>query len=110
VSDNKYGRVFTESDVEKIFEWIVAQGEGQPLDLGMVLESMDDEGVRFKFDPDEPIFILRGHDRRAIGAIKHYQEHQSARAPHNHTKAIDTAYQSFLDYREQNPGQMKEPN
>lgn len=108
--DNKYGRVFTESDVDKILEWIGDQGEGQPLDLAVALENMDDEGVRFKFEVDEPLFVLRGHDKRAIGAIKFYAEHQSSRAPVNHLDAIDKTLQAFIDYREANPGKLKEPD
>jgi erythromycin esterase-like protein len=110
VADNKYGRVFTESDVEKILEWFEEQGEGQPLDLEAALEGMDGQGVRFKFEADEPLFILRGHDRRAVGAIRFYQDHQHPRTPQNHTDAIASAVAAFDRYREENPGKLKEPD
>jgi hypothetical protein len=108
--DNKYGRVFTQGDVEKIFEWIVAQGEGQPLNLGMTLESMDDEGVRFKWNANEPIFVLRGQDRTAEAAIRFYREHQRPSAPPDHLDAIDSAVDSFREFRTNNPQLVRDPD
>ena len=108
--DNKYGRVFTEGDVEKIFEWIGNAGDGQPLDLEWTLKLMDEEGVRFKFDADEPLFILRGRDQRAIGAIRFYQDHQSPRAPQNHTDGIASALAQFDRYRSEHASKMREPD
>lgn len=111
MADNKYGRVFTTSDVEKILEWVEENtNSASNIDCDGILNAMDEEGVRFKFEPDEPLFVLRGHDKRAIGAIKFYAEHQSSRAPVNHLDAIDKALQSFIDYREENPGKLKEPD
>lgn len=111
MADNKYGRVFAESDVAKILEWVEENtNPASAIDYDGIIESMDEEGVRFKFEPDEPLFILRGHDKRAIGAIKFYSDHQSPRAPVNHLDAIDKALQAFIDYREANPGKLKEPD
>jgi hypothetical protein len=111
MADNKYGRVFTEGDVEKILEWVEENtNSASNIDFDGILTGMDEDGVRFKFEPDEPIFILRGHDRRAIAAIRHYQDHQSPRAPQNHVDAIASAVAAFDRYREENPGKLKEPD
>src|SRR4051794_2765405 len=110
VSDNKYGRIFTEGDVEKILERYdpeFAHGDTELVDL---LDAMDKEGVRFKFSADEPTFTFRARDKRAAGAIKHYLDHQAPNAPTNHIEGIMRAFRSFNTYREQNPGQMREPD
>jgi hypothetical protein len=115
--DNKYGRVFTTSDVEKILEastrkdapdsWWTDHGD---LDFDAMLADMDDMGVRFKFEPDEPLFILRGRDRRAEAAVRFYGAHQSPNAPANHLDAILKAVTAFSEYAATKPGQMKEPD
>jgi hypothetical protein len=109
--DNKYGRIFTASDVEKILEWVEDNtNSASNIDCDGILEAMDEEGVRFKFDVDEPLFVLRGRDKRAAGAIMHYRDHQAPSAPDNHTEAIQRAFRAFNDYRETHPGMMKEPD
>jgi hypothetical protein len=111
MADNKYGRVFTEGDVEKILEWVEENtNSASAIDFTGIIDSMDNEGVRFKFEPDEPLFILRGHDKRAIGAIRFYQDHQSPRAPVNHMDAIEKAALAFDSYRQEHPGELKEPD
>ena len=105
MADSKYGRIFTASDVEKIFEYADIPGS-----FASTLKHMDADNVRFKFEPDEPLFILRGRDRRAAGAIMHYRDHQSPNAPSNHTDGIAKAFRAFNLYREENPGLVKEPD
>jgi len=104
VSDNKYGRIFTASDVQKILD---ATGGG---DLGHILEAMDAQDVRFKWPVDEPLFILRGRDKRARGAVRFYADHQSAQAPFNHMNAVEAAYRAFDTYADANPHLLKEPD
>lgn len=105
--DNKYGRIFTASDVEKILEFA---GDENSISLDEILPKMEEAGVRFKFPADEPLFTFRGRDKRAIGAIRHYQDHQSPNAPVNHEAAIEAAMKSFIAYREDHPELMKEPD
>jgi hypothetical protein len=122
--DNKYGRLFIESDVQAILEYAVRELDIVPTDdedydervtdyaANLLAEALTDKAdIRFKFgDDDEPQFVLRGRDKRAAGAIKHYRDHQSPSAPDNHTDAIQKAFRAFNDYRERFPGQMKEPD
>jgi hypothetical protein len=86
MADNKYGRMFTQADVVLILERYDPEfSDGEHGDseenFADLLEDMDRSGVRFKFEPDEPLFTFRGHDKRAAGAIRHYLDHQSPRAP-----------------------------
>jgi hypothetical protein len=113
MADNKYGRVFTQGDVEKILDFLYDEEylrTDDDLGVDDILRDMDAKEVRFKFEPDEPIFVLRGHDKRAAGAIKHYLDHQGPRAPENHVNGIMAAFRSFNVYREENPGKMREPD
>lgn len=109
MADNKYGRVFTEGDLEKILDY-VAEANAIDIDLAVLIKDMDEDEVRFKFEPDEPLFILRGHDQRAIAAIRYYQDHQSPRAPANHLDAIASAVRAFDAYRERFPKKLREPD
>jgi hypothetical protein len=106
LADSKYGRVFTEGDVEKILFYATGSEEG----LADTLAVMDEDGVRFKFDADEPLFILRGRDQRAIGAVRWYQDHQSPRAPENHLNGIASAVASFDRYRSEHAEKLREPD
>jgi hypothetical protein len=113
MADNKYGRVLTTSDLEKVIEFLYDEEylrTDDELTVDDILNDMDEKGVRFKFDDDEPVFVLRGHDTRAVGAIKHYLDHQGPRAPENHINGIMAALRSFDTYRQENPGKIKEPD
>lgn len=109
MSDNKYGRVFTQADVEKMLNYAADHGyDGEgAADLAA---RMDADGERFKFPADEPLFILRGRDKRARGTVRYYADHQSAQAPFNHMNAVEAAYRVFDNYANDNPGEMKEPD
>lgn len=107
--DSKYGQLFTESDVEKLLD-VAGSMEWHHADWASVLAKAKEEGIRFKFPEDEPIFVLRGRDQRAIGAIRYYRDHQSPRAPMNHLDGLDKAVDNFERYRHTNAGDMKEPD
>lgn len=107
--DRKYGRIFTISDVEKIMEYVLGPEQARE-GLESTLKVIGEDGVRFKFDADEPTFTLRGRDTRAIAAIRFYFDHQSPRAPLNHTDGIEKALKEFEDYRRDYPDQIKEPD
>ena len=71
---------------------------------------MDQNGVRFKFPPDEPTFTLRARDKRALAALRYYRDHQSPIAPTNHLDGIEAAYRNFDDFAINNRELMKEPD
>lgn len=111
MADSKYGRIFTDSDLEKIFEWLWEK-HGLTTDLKPenVLSAMDEAGVRFKFPASEPTMTFRARDKRAVGAIRFYEDHQSPRAPMRHLYGIEESRRAFEKYREDNPHEMKEPD
>ena len=51
------------------------------------------------FHPGEPLFILRGQDRRALGAVRWYRDHQWPSATKEHLNNIDDAVAFFESYR-----------
>jgi hypothetical protein len=112
MADRKYGRIFTMSDVQKIIEWYEMNGVNPDFSMTPFDEAIDemDEVVRFKFPYDEPTFTLRGRDQRAIGAIRFYEDHQSPRAPVGFIEGIEDARRDFVEYRDQHPEMMKEPD
>jgi hypothetical protein len=117
--DRKYGRMFTMSDVLAIIELVANTKEVRGIDPEQIfteIETCDgpfldmEAPPRFKFDKDEPTFTLRARDKRAVGAIKFYEDHQSPRAPVNFLEGIEAARRDFDVYRTTYPAQMKEPD
>lgn len=119
--DRKYGRIFTEPDVEKVIEHVVSELASDELDTPELVQNevdtfmeelfgQDEDAIRVKFERTEPTFTLRARDTRAIAAIRFYLDHQSPRAPSNHTEGIEKALKEFEDYRRYYPDQIKEPD
>lgn len=101
MADRKYGRIFTEADVYHMFFTIgIGQEEASSI--------IDD--TKTKFPPDEPVFVLRGQDRRALGAIHFYRDHQAHDARTFHLEGIDKAVADFEKFRRDNLDKMKDPN
>lgn len=117
MADLKYGRIFTEGDLAKIMEVVFSteapdhwwDGKGN-LKLDVVLKDMDDMEVRFKWEKDEPIFVLRAHDSTAEGTVRYYRDHQRPGAPSNHLDGIDKAVGAFRDFRTEHPELIKDPD
>lgn len=107
MADNKYGRIFTENDVQKILDFVNGEDEDNLTD---VLDGMDAEGVRFKWEADEPVFVLRARDKTAEGAVRYYRDHQRPNAPANHLDGAEKSVNAFRDYRQNHPEMMKDPD
>jgi hypothetical protein len=56
---------------------------------------------------DEPVFILRAKDRRALHALREYQ---SVVTNHEHIQAIATRINDFESFKLSHPERMKEPD
>jgi hypothetical protein len=111
MADNKYGRLFTTSDVEKMLEFLQRHDDDtMHVTLQDILVPMDEAGTRFKFDPDEPVFVLRGRDRRAEAAVRFYGMHQAPSAPINHLEGIQRAVTAFNSFATLHPELMKDPD
>ena len=120
MADNKYGEIYTEDEVVKVVQLAVVE----VLKLCKVDKAWEDDiNGRFSegnirevarteidrvFHPGEPLFILRGQDRRALGAVRWYRDHQWPGSKPDHIESIDEALARFEAYRQL--GSMKEPD
>jgi hypothetical protein len=108
--DNKYGEIYTEDEVVSIVEMAVEAAvnlctSGQ--DQANIKEYFTEGNIREvartdierRFLPGEPLFILRGQDRRALGAVRWYRDHQWPSADKEHLDRIDEAVARFEAYR-----------
>jgi hypothetical protein len=110
MSDSKYGRLFTEQDLID-FAYHVGE-ELAGVDRGFSKDQLDSMVDDFtgKFPPGEPLFLLRARDKRALGAVRHYRDHQSQKAPSNHLDGVEKAYRQFSLFAEEHPDLMREPD
>ena len=119
MADGKYGEVYTEDEVVAVVQMAV---DGV---FEMLAEGDDEEQIRERysegnirevartevervFKPGEPLFILRGQDRRALGAVRWYRDHQWPNAAPEHIESIDEAVLFFEQWRK--IGTIKEPD
>jgi hypothetical protein len=119
MADKKYGEMYTEDELVQVVQMAVESAVGfvsNGESSDEVIERFSDADIREvartdikrKFHPGEPIFILRGQDKRALGAVRFYREHQWPSATQEHLDNIDDAVADFEAYR--NLGHMKEPD
>lgn len=118
MSDDKYGRIFTEEDVKRIVGLTLEEAADiLPTAQVTMTQTVDDimslvwsDAVKLTFPADEPIFLLRAQDKRALAAVRYYRDHQSPRAPVKHEQNVDHAMQKFERFRVQHPDRLKEPD
>lgn len=107
MADNKYGRLFTQEDVEKIVELMDPSG----FDAGSARVAIEELGSEAKFPVDEPLFVLRAQDRYAGPAIGHYLEMcKVADLSEPHVNAVNAAWQDFQEFFDSNPDKVKDPD
>ena len=110
MADNKYGEIYTEDEVVQIVQLAVqdavhsvSNGENPEEVKARFTEGDIREVARTdlnrKFKPGEPLFILRGQDRRALGAVRWYRDHQWPNSDPAHLERIDEAVAFFEQYR-----------
>ncbi len=56
---------------------------------------------------DEPVFILRAQDRKALAALRHYRD--DCEYPEQKA-AIDKRIDEFTEYQKAHPDRVKEPD
>jgi hypothetical protein len=109
MADDKYGRIFTEEDVLKIVSGFLGAA-GQRFDAEDIRERIGDiEGF---FPSDEPLFILRGQDKRALGCVRNYRTMAvyGVKVSREFEKGLDAAVAAFEQFRIDNPDRMKDPD
>lgn len=106
--DSKYGRLFTQTDVETIVELLDPNG----FDAASVQAAIDELGSQAQFPADEPLFLLRGQDRYALSGIMTYRDScsNSPTIAPTHMENVDTAIDTFRQYATDNYTTMKEPD
>lgn len=111
MSDSKYGRIFTEQDVLDFVQSTLQAyfGENARIDHEAVKGRLAQfEG---RFPQDEPIFVLRGQDRKALAGIRAYNLACTPEtSPMEHLEAITNAIDLFERFRIDNPDRMKHPD
>jgi hypothetical protein len=106
---SKYGRLFTEDDVERILTAAVGV-MGHPLIHGF-REVIDKAKAESTFPADEPLFLLRGNDEVASTAVGAYlRECVLQGCDLAHTTAIERAYDAMMDFAARHPDRMKRPD
>ena len=121
MADNKYGELYTEDEVVKIVQMAVQSMielvGNSDITNGLDIDGHFSEGnirevarteIERVFHPGEPLFVLRGQDKRALGAVRWYRDHQWPGSKHDHIDSIDEALARFEAYRKL--GRMKEPD
>lgn len=110
MSDSKYGRIFTQDDMLNFAHHVGSElaGVDRGYSMDQLIGMLDD--FTGKFPPDEPLFVLRARDKRALGAVRFYRDHQSQQAPSNHLDGVDKAYRQFRVFADENPDLMREPD
>lgn len=114
MADSKYGRIFTEQDAVAIALYVVGwtrsaeSEEAIPSESDIVKWLENFEG---HFPSNEPIFVLRGQDRLALGTIRNYETlAQSRRTPIAHRVGVGQAVRAFDNFRVEHPDRIKDPD
>lgn len=105
MSDSKYGKIFTEEDVLALLD---------ELGFGNIQAERYVKTASTHFPDHEPLFIFRGRDKRALGAIMHYRgtcsvAEAEGKVPTQHVDAIDEAVSHFDRFRLEYPDELTEP-
>jgi hypothetical protein len=110
LAENKYGQLYTEADVVAILDFVLEDLDS-PLTVGDYMEAVRaGEAGTLKFPPDEPTFVLRGQDKRALAAVRFYRDHQNPRASFLHSNGVEKAMTAFEKFRVVHNDRLKEPD
>jgi hypothetical protein len=121
--DNKYGHLYTADDMIAFARIIASSDIGDSDkdwngadwtedDLAAVKTMLNDfEG---RFPNDEPLFLLRGQDRRALGCVRNYRTMIDYGGGKRGSKellvGLDGAVNQFETFRAEHPDRMKDPD
>lgn len=116
MSESKYGRLFTERDVERIIaEALIRQHTQEKVRLAGMLEHLRPEELTFP--ADEPLFLLRGQDRLAADAVSRYVQgclfyldRVGPPVTVEHVGSASEAYQAMVRWQAANPDRVKVPD
>lgn len=109
MADLKYGRLFTEGDVEAILEHFGAAFETR--EFGKVADQAIAEGFEPTFPADEPLFLLRGQDDLAQHTVQSYFNLAADNgAPASVLISAEKSADQFAEFAIAHPDRIKEPS
>jgi hypothetical protein len=119
MSDAKYGRLFTQADLEAAIGVAAGIGKEQrryPA-CDEVLHQMELERWSLAFPADEPLFLLRGQDKAVPDTISTYWDIcmgfgdpiEEDECPAEHCDAIQAAGEALDKWQRENPERVKVP-
>lgn len=116
MASEKYGRLFTASDLEFMFvaEGVVSTFTEAEQRVQMAIARLDEQAATpnaATFPPDEPLFLLRAQGRATAGALSgYYVMSQAIGASQDHTLAIVDAARQFEKFAIEHPERRKVPD
>jgi hypothetical protein len=112
VPDSKYGRLFTEADVERIIAEALIQQHKQPqVRAANVIAEVQHQTGEFTFPADEPLFLLRGQDALAPGVVMSYaMACADAHASEEHRDGAWRTHDALVDWQAEHPDRVKVPS
>lgn len=98
---DKYGRIFTEADVREILRTEMTDG-----DIDIALEQL-----KSTLPANEPIFVIRAHDKLALEVLHHYRMLAvNGGASEALVTSVEEAAKAFQRFSTENPDSMKVPD
>lgn len=126
MADSKYGRLFTQDDVEGLLDRVVnqvVQATASDDELERVQEAVNRARASFdmvdpikpgdsgsRFPEDEPLFLLRGQDLFAPFAIDAYAGRLHELGDVGLANEVGEAASSVRAWQRENPGRVKLPD
>ena len=111
--DARYGRLFTEVDVERIIaEALIQQHKRPPVRAAAVIAEVEWRySDPFTFPDDEPLFLLRGQDALAGPTLMSYaMVCDDVRTSQEHRDGAWNAHDVFVDWQAEHPDRVKVPS
>lgn len=117
MAEAKYGRLFTQEEVEELLEDAVTAASGMGVgegDVTRMREALNGaKGERLaggRFPEDEPLFLLRGQDLYAPVAIRAYAEHLLEQGDVGMAGEVDEQLQRVRSWQRANRGRVGLPD
>lgn len=108
--DPKYGRIFTESDIEQVLGQLAdALTEDDKPMADRVKDALDQ--INPQIPADETVFLVRAQDKHALPLIDAYAEFcQLNGSPPTHLSNIMNARSRVEEWQRANPDKVKVPD
>jgi hypothetical protein len=114
--DGKYGRLFTQEDVERLFGSAVESasqmgvGEGDLTRVREALSAARDGMASSRFPADEPLFLLRGKDLLAPVAVQAYGRQLFELGDVGMAQAVEEVLDGMRGWQRSNRGRVGLPD